>query len=64
MPGYVRRGKGSLSFYEGSGDAHHHGYCSDPFDDWSEDQNKGNVDDGIVVSVRDNTVNKIRKYSY
>ena len=49
MPGYVRRGKGSLSFYEGSGDANHPGYCSelcgsatgpysDPFDGWSEDQ--------------------------
>ena len=47
--GYVRRGKGSLSFYEGSGDANHPGYCSplcgsvmgpysDPFDGWSADQ--------------------------
>ena len=50
MPGYVRRGKGSLSFYEGSGDAAHPGYCSalcgsvmgpysDPLDGWSEDEN-------------------------
>ena len=27
MPGYVRRGKGSLSFYEGAGDANHPDYC-------------------------------------
>ena len=50
MPGYVRRGKGSLSFYEGSGDANRPGYCSDfcgivmgpysdPFEGWSDDQN-------------------------
>ena len=49
MPGYVPRGKGSLSFYEGSGDANYPGYrsplCrnvmgpySDPFDGWFDDQ--------------------------
>ena len=27
MPGYVRHGKGSLSFYEGAGDANHPDYC-------------------------------------
>ena len=64
MPGYVRRGKGSLSFYEGSGDAAHPGYCSalcgsvmgpysDPLDGWSEDENKRNDNAEFVVSVKD-----------
>ena len=49
-PGYVRRGKGSPSFYEGSVDAHHPSYCSefcgkvmgsysDSFDGWCENEN-------------------------